>query len=131
MGYFDDPKHKAQWEKELSELRKEKARINAGLPPVSEQTERAVSKNIEKSAPESDISFEKTADSSFEETTFYRSDERETERSQPERRESEYGTYREKITFQELLRAENMEAPVKLTQKPREFERQKEVSHEL
>lgn len=127
MGYFDDPKHKAQWEKELSELRKEKARINAGLPPVSEQTERAVSKNIEKSAPESDISFEKTADSSFEETTFYR----ETERSQPERRESEYGTYRERITFQELLRAENMEAPVKLTQKPRELERQKEVSHEL
>lgn len=131
MGYFDDPKHKAQWEKELSELRKEKARINAGLPPVSEQTERAVSKNIEKSAPKSDISFEKTADSSFEETTFYRSDERETERSQPERRESEYGTYRERITFQELLRAENMEAPVKLTQKPRELERQKEVSHEL
>lgn len=131
MGYFDDPKHKAQWEKELSELCKEKARINAGLPPVSEQTERAVSKNIEKSAPESDISFEKTADSSFEETTFYRSDERETERSQPERRESEYGTYRERITFQELLRAENMEAPVKLTQKPREIERQKEVSHEL
>lgn len=131
MGYFDDPKHRAQWEKELSELRKEKARINAGLPPVSEQTERAVSKNIEKSAPESDISFEKTADSSFEETTFYRSDERETERSQPERRESEYGTYRERITFQELLRAENMEAPVKLTQKPRELERQKEVSHEL
>ena len=131
MGYFDDPKHRAQWEKELSELRKEKARINAGLPPVSEQTERAVNKNIEKSALESDISFEKTADSSFEETTFYRSDERETERSQPERRESEYGTYRERITFQELLRAENMEAPVKLTQKPRELERQKEVSHEL
>lgn len=127
MGYFDDPKHRAQWEKELSELRREKARINAGLPPVSEQTERAVSKNIEKSAPESDISFEETADNSFEETTFYR----ETERSQPARREREYGTYRERITFQELLRAENMEAPVKLTQKPRELERQKEVSHEL
>lgn len=127
MGYFDDPKHRAQWEKELSELRKEKARINAGLPPVSEQTERAVSKNIEKSAPESDISFEETADKAFEETTFYR----ETKRSQPERRENEYGTYRERITFQELLRAENMEAPVKLTQKPREIERQKEVSHEL
>lgn len=127
MGYFDDPKHRAQWEKELSELRKEKARINAGLPPVSEQTERAVSKNIEKSAPESDISFEETADKALEETTFYR----ETKRSQPEMRESEYGTYRERITFQELLRAENMEAPVKLTQKPREIERQKEVSHEL
>lgn len=127
MGYFDDPKHRAQWEKELSELRREKARINAGLPPVSEQTERAVSKNIEKSAPESDISFEETADKAFEETTFYR----ETKRSQPERRENEYGTYRERITFQELLRAENMEAPVKLTQKPREIERQKEVSHEL
>lgn len=127
MGYFDDPKHRAQWEKELSELRKEKARINAGLPPVSEQTERAVSKNIEKSAPESDISFEETADKALEETTFYR----ETKRSQPERRENEYGTYRERITFQELLRAENMEAPVKLTQKPREIERQKEVSHEL
>ncbi len=127
MGYFDDPKHRAQWEKELSELRREKARINAGLPPISEQTERAVSKNIEKSAPESDISFEETADKAFEETTFYR----ETKRSQPARRESEYGTYRERITFQELLRAENMEAPVKLTQKPREIERQKEVSHEL
>lgn len=127
MGYFDDPKHRAQWEKELSELRREKARINAGLPPVSEQTERAVSKNIEKSAPESDISFEETADKALEETTFYR----ETKRSQPARRESEYGTYRERITFQELLRAENMEAPVKLTQKPRELERQKEVSHEL
>lgn len=127
MGYFDDPKHRAQWEKELSELRREKARINAGLPPISEQTERAVSKNIEKSAPESDISFEETADKALEETTFYR----ETKRSQPARRESEYGTYRERITFQELLRAENMEAPVKLTQKPRELERQKEVSHEL
>lgn len=131
MGYFDDPKHKAQWEKELSELRKEKARIKAGLPPVSEQTERAVSRKIEKSAPKKDISFEEKNEIAAEETTFYRnaSPEREAEREELNTRES--GTYRIKTNFRELLRAENMEQPVKLTQKPRELERQKEVSHEL
>ncbi len=128
MGYFDDPQHKAQWEKELSELRMEKARVKAGLPPVSEQAERAVSKNIEKTAPESRLDFEDTTEIAAEETTFYRSDERE-ERDEPRFREN--GTYRVKTNFRELLREENMEQPIKLTQKPRELERQKEVSHEL
>lgn len=131
MGYFDDPKHKAQWEKELSELRREKARIKAGLPPVSEQPERTVSKNIEKSAPKNDISFKKTTEKPVEETKFYRSEEHKTERREPAKSVRENGNYRVKISFQELLRAENMEQPVKLTQKPREIERQKEVSHEL
>lgn len=128
MGYFDNPQHKAQWEKELSELRMEKARVKAGLPPVSEQAERAVSKNIEKTAPESRLDFEDTTEIAAEETTFYRSDERE-ERDEPRFREN--GTYRVKTNFRELLREENMEQPIKLTQKPRELERQKEVSHEL
>lgn len=128
MGYFDNPQHKAQWEKELSELRMEKARVKAGLPPVSEQAERAVSKNIEKTAPESRLDFEDTTEIAAEETTFYRSDERE-ERDEP--RFHENGTYRVKTNFRELLREENMEQPIKLTQKPRELERQKEVSHEL
>lgn len=128
MGYFDDPQHKAQWEKELSELRMEKARVKAGLPPVSEQAERAVSKNIEKTAPESRLDFEDTTEIAAEETTFYRSDEREAH-DEPHFREN--GTYRVKTNFRELLREENMEQPIKLTQKPRELERQKEVSHEL
>lgn len=131
MGYFDDPKHKAQWEKELSELRREKARIKAGLPPVSEQSERTISKNIEKSAPENDFSFEDTTENTVGETTFYRSEEHESERKEPAKRVHGDGNYRVKISFQELLRAENMEQPVKLTQKPREMTRQKEVSHEL
>lgn len=128
MGYFDDPQHKAQWEKELSELRMEKARVKAGLPPVSEQAERTASKNIEKTAPESRLDFEDTTEIAAEETTFYRSDEREA-RDEPRFREN--GTYRVKTNFRELLREENMEQPIKLTQKPRELERQKEVSHEL
>lgn len=131
MGYFDDPQHKAQWEKEISELRREKARIKAGLPPVSKQTERAVSKNIEKSAQKNNLSFEKTTEIAAEETTFYRgaSPEHGSEREEPSSRENR--TYRVKTNFKELLRAENMEQPVKLTQKPRELERQKEVSYEL
>lgn len=128
MGYFDDPQHKAQWEKELSELRMEKARVKAGLPPVSEQAERTASKNFEKTAPESRLDFEDTTEIAAEETTFYRSDEREA-RDEPRFREN--GTYRVKTNFRELLREENMEQPIKLTQKPRELERQKEVSHEL
>ena len=128
MGYFDDPQHKAQWEKELSELRMEKARVKAGLPPVSEQAERTASKNFEKNAPESRLDFEDTTEIAAEETTFYRSDEREA-RDEPRFREN--GTYRVKTNFRELLREENMEQPIKLTQKPRELERQKEVSHEL
>lgn len=131
MGYFDDPKHKAQWEKELSELRREKARIKAGLPPVSEQPERTVSKNIEKSAPKTDFSFAEKTENTAEETKFYRSEEHESARKEPAKRVHGDGNYRVKISFQELLRAENMEQPVKLTQKPREMTRQKEVSHEL
>ena len=51
MGYFDDPKHREQWEKELSELRQEKARVKAGLPPVSDKAEHSVSRNMEKPFP--------------------------------------------------------------------------------
>ena len=55
MGYFDDPKHKAQWEKELSQLREEKARIKAGLQPVSGTAEPTADKNLEKHLPENDF----------------------------------------------------------------------------
>ena len=145
MGYFDDPKHKAQWEKELFALRKEKERIKAGLPPVEEQ--RAVSKNLEKFAPENDFVDEEKldfaeekqrvvdekqpefAEENLEETKFYRAPEKQANpRTERVHGDSEY---RVKITFEELLREANMYEPPKLTQKPHEMTRQKEVSHEL
>ena len=134
MGYFDDPKHKAQWEKELFALRKEKERIKAGLPPVEEQ--RAVSKNLEKFAPENDFVDEEKLDfaeekqrEAAEETKFYRAPEKQANpRTERVHGDSEY---RVKITFEELLREANMYEPPKLTQKPHEMTRQKEVSHEL
>ncbi|MGN0669746.1 MAG: hypothetical protein ACI4JZ_04275 [Oscillospiraceae bacterium] len=138
MGYFDDPKHKAQWEKELFALRKEKERIKAGLPPVEEQ--RAASKNLEKIAPENDFVDEEKLDfaeekqrEAVEETTFYRASEKEAKGSAKPRAERVHGDseYRVKITFEELLREANMYEPPRLTQKPREMTRQKEVSHEL
>ena len=134
MGYFDDPKHRAQWEKELSALRLEKARIQAGLPPVEEQ--RAVSKNLEKFAPENDFVDEEKLDfaeekqrEAAEETKFYRAPEKQAN-SRTERVHGD-SEYRVKITFEELLREANMYEPPKLTQKPHEMTRQKEVSHEL
>ena len=149
MGYFDDPKHKAQWEKELSALREEKARIKAGLPPVEEQ--RAAAKNLEKFVPENDFVDEEKldfgeekqrvvdekqpefAEDNLEETTFYRAPEKKAKAPAKPRAERVRGDgeYRVRITFEELLREENMYQPPKLTQKPRELERQKEVSHEL
>ena len=134
MGYFDDPKHRAQWEKELSALRLEKARIQAGLPPVEEQ--RTVSRNLEKSARENDFVNEEKLDfaeekqrEAAEETTFYRAAKAPAKpRAERVRGDSEY---RVRITFEELLREANMYEPPKLTQKPREMTRQKEVSHEL
>ncbi len=138
MGYFDDPKHKAQWEKELFALRKQKERIKAGLPPVEEQ--RAASKNLEKFAPENDFVDEEKLDFAeekqrevSEETTFYRASEKEAKSPAKPRAERVHGDseYRVKITFEELLREANMYEPPKLTQKPREMTRQKEVSHEL
>lgn len=138
MGYFDDPKHRAQWEKELSALRLEKARIQAGLPPVEEQ--RTVSRNLEKSARENDFVDEEKLDfaeekqrEAAEETTFYRAPEKDAKtpskpRAERVRADSDH---RVRITFEELLREANMYEPPKLTQKPREMTRQKEVSHEL
>lgn len=138
MGYFDNPKHRAQWEKELSVLRMEKARIQAGLPPVEEQ--RAVSRNLEKSAPENDFVAEEKLDfaeekqrEAVEETTFYRAPAKEARASAKPRAERVHADSenRVKITFEELLREANMYEPPRLTQKPREMTRQKEVSHEL
>lgn len=174
MGYFDDPKHKAQWEKELSALREEKARIKAGIPPVSEQEERTADRNIERTSPEDDFVAEEKLNETAEETVSYQAPEMETPdqpvhsekaendlkestekaaheekaeeiaedlteekteekapAKQPAQRTRPEGIYREKITFQELLRMENMDTPVRLTQKPHEKERQKEVSNEL
>ena len=138
MGYFDDPKHRAQWEKELSVLRMEKARIQAGLPPVEEQ--RAASRNLEKSAPENDFVDDKKLDfteenqrEAVEETTIYRASEKEARtpaKPHSERVSADSGN-RVRITFEELLREANMYEPPRLTQKPREMTRQKEVSHEL
>lgn len=134
MGYFDNPKHKAQWEKELSVLRMEKARIKEGLPPLEEQ--RAAAKKIEKIAPENDFVDEEKLDFSEEkqreETTFYRASEKSGNAAKP-RAERVHGDseYRVKMTFEELLREANMYEPPRLTQKPREMARQKEVSHEL
>ena len=138
MGYFDDPKHRAQWEKELSALRLEKARIQAGLPPVEEQ--RTVSRNLEKSAREKDFVDEEKLDfaeekqrEAAEETTFYRAPEKNAKASAKPRTERVHADseYRVRITFEDLLREENVYQPPKLTQKPRELERQKEVSYEL
>ena len=162
MGYFDDPKHKAQWEKELSALREEKARIKAGIPPVSEQEERTAYRNIERTSPEDDFVAEEKLNETAEETVSYQAPEMETDdqpvhsekaendlkesteksaheekaekknsANQPDKRIRTEGIYREKISFQELLRMENMDTPVRLTQKPHEKERQKEASHEL
>lgn len=140
MGYFDDPKHKAQWEKELFALRKEKERIQAGLPPVEEQAEHTVSKKIEKIAHENDFVDEEKLDfaeekqrEAAEETTFYRAAEKSAKAPAKPRAERVHADseYRVRITFEDLLREENVYQPPKLTQKPRELERQKEVSYEL
>lgn len=162
MGYFDDPKHKAQWEKELSELRQEKARVKAGLPPVSEKAERSASRNMEKTVPENDLVSgemfdrspreaaasndipEKQAKAGAEKAAV--SEEVRAEKSEtaavprkvkPEKAKTaaervHFGEpHRVKITFEELLRRENMYTPPKLTKRPRSPELQKEVSHEL
>ena len=146
MGYFDDPKHKAQWEKELSQLREDKARIKADLQPVSGEAEHTADKNFERSVPENDFADEQKFEAAPEEKTAYRNEPEKEQydealskpravkkapESRPVERERPEGTYRIKTSFQELLREENMEPPQKLTQKPRELERQKEVSHEL
>ncbi len=174
MGYFDDPKHKAQWEKELSELRQEKARVKAGLPPVSEKAERSVSRNMEKTVPENDLVSGERLDRSPREAAASNdipekqakagAEKAETaavpkkvkpekakaaavpEKVEPEKADREESKaprrpaaervrsgepHRVKITFEELLRRENMYTPPKLTKKPRSPERQKEVSHEL
>ena len=146
MGYFDDPKHKAQWEKELSQLREEKARIKAGLQPVSGKAEPTADKNLDKNLPENDFVEEQHFEAAPEEKTAYRNEpEKEqydealsepaasrktTERKSVERERPE-GEYRIKTSFQELLREGNMDPPQKLTKKPRELERQKEVTNEL
>lgn len=162
MGYFDDPKHKAQWEKELSELRQEKARVKAGLPPVSDMAERSASRNMEKTVPENDLVSgemfdrspreaaapndipEKQAKAGAEKAAV--SEEVRAEKSEtaavprkvkPEKartaaeRVHSGEPHRVKITFEELLRRENMYTPPKLTKRPRSPELQKEVSHEL
>lgn len=157
MGYFDDPKHREQWEKELSELRQEKARVKAGLPPVSDKAEHSVSRNMEKAVPENDFVSEERFDKLPRETAFSHDiPEKQAkagaektavpEEIKPEKADIEERTiprrsaaeragsgepHRVKITFDELLRRENMYTPPKLTKKPRSLERQKEVSHEL
>ncbi len=157
MGYFDDPKHKAQWEKELSELRQEKARVKAGLPPVSDKAERSADRNMEKAVPGKDFVSEERFDklpreaavshdipekqakagvertAVPEEVKFEKADgeERTVPRSPAAGRARSGEPHRVKITFEELLRRENMYTPPKLTKKPRSPERQKEVSHEL
>lgn len=167
MGYFDDPKHKAQWEKELSALRQEKERIRAGLPPVSDQAERTISREPEKTIPENDsVSREQPGRAPRETATANVTPDKRTktesaraaavpgevrtakpepaaevkktaaaERKAPSRPAAERArsgeAHRVKISFEELLRRENMYTPPKLTQKPREPERQKEVSHVL
>lgn len=185
MGYFDDPKHKAQWEKELSELRQEKARVKAGLPPVSDMAERSASRNMEKTVPENDLVSgemfdrspreaaasndipEKQAEDGAEKAAVseeVRAEKTEPaavpkkvkpekakaaavpEKVEPEKADREERTaprrpaaerahsgepHRVKITFEELLRRENMYTPPKLTKRPRSPELQKEVSHEL
>ena len=157
MGYFDDPKHKAQWEKELSELRQEKARVKAGLPPVSDKAERSASRNMEKNVPENNPVSEERIDKLPREAAFSHDipekqakamaektagpeeikpemadiEERTAPRRSAPERAGSGEPHRVKITFDELLRRENMYTPPKLTKKPRSPERQKEVSHEL
>lgn len=151
MGYFDDPKHKAQWEKELSELRQEKARVKAGLPPVSDMAERSASRNMEKTVPENDLVSgemfdrsprEAAASNDIPEKQAKAGAEKSETAAVPRKVKPEKAKtaaervhsgepHRVKITFEELLRRENMYTPPKLTKRPRSPERQKEVSHEL
>lgn len=57
MGYFDNPKHRAEWERELSSLREQKARLY-GDSSVSRDNDREVSREYEKTAYEQDFSEE-------------------------------------------------------------------------
>lgn len=57
MGYFDNPKHRAEWERELSSLREQKARLY-GDSSVSRDNDREVSREYEKTAYEQDFSNE-------------------------------------------------------------------------
>ncbi|MGN0680029.1 MAG: hypothetical protein ACI4JS_10230 [Oscillospiraceae bacterium] len=166
MGYFDNPKHRAEWEKELSSLREQKARLHGGTSAASRDMERDVSREYEKTAYEQDFSEEYSApeneyreefsaagdydESSYSEEIPERSEPVREERSAPVREEvrsapSREGAakrsasvsvhsdeeYRIRMTFQELLEMENLGTVQKTTSKPREMQRQKEVSHAL
>ncbi len=129
MGYFDNPKHKAEWEKELSELREMKARLHGSPDTASREKER----EYEQPVRNRDFSDEYSAPEREERTV----PERE-ERVAPEREERVASVkarskekYRERITFNELLAMENMNTVQKTMAKPREMQRQKEVSHVL
>lgn len=153
MGYFDNPKHRAEWEKELSSLREQKARLH-GDSSVLRDTEREVSREYEKtayeqeySAPESEYSEEFSAANDYseparEERTAPVREERTApareERTAPVREERSARInvhpdeeYRIRMTFQELLEMENLGSVQKTTSKPHEMQRQKEVSHAL
>lgn len=163
MGYFDDPKHRAQWEKELSALREEKARLKAGGQPVSDEAQPSVQMEAEKHfaertaeqeinpvyedvytpEPENEPVHEEVYTPEPENEPVYEEAElteepimsAEPPKKTPEKPHTQRvrpdGIYRERITFQELLRQENMEPRIKLTQRPHVAERTKEVAHEL
>ena len=69
MGYFDNPKHRAEWERELSSLREQKARLHGDASAASYETEREVSREYEKTAYEQDFSEEYSESEYSEEFT--------------------------------------------------------------
>ena len=103
MGYFDNPKHRAEWERELSSLREQKARLHGDASAASYDTEREASREYEKTAYEQDFSEEYseseyseefTAASNYDEPTF---SEAAPERSAPIREEVTSVPVREEV----------------------------------
>lgn len=95
MGYFDNPKHRAEWEKELSSLREQKARLHGGAYAASRDTEHEASREYaepayeqdfseEYSAPENEYREEFSAASDYAEPSY---SEEIPERSEPVREE--------------------------------------------
>ncbi|MGN0683511.1 MAG: hypothetical protein ACI4JY_07530 [Oscillospiraceae bacterium] len=113
MGYFDNPKHRAEWERELSSLREQKARLHGDASAASYETEREVSREYEKTAYEQDFS-EEYSESEYSEEYSTANDYSEPvreERSEPVREEVRSEPVREERS--EPVREEVRPAPAR------------------
>ena len=124
MAYFDDPAHRAQWEKELAALREERQRrISAGvtrarngqepapgnsanLPTFEELVRQAAERRMNKAprkSAEPSVPQKQPAENHAENLPEKRPEKRsEIRRENPAAR----GTIRERITFSQLLAEE-------------------------